>query len=86
MKNNFKNMTQKRTTKQETPEQKAQREMTESIAKNLNALAESVKNLVHGPLKRKTILILLAHSTGLPQRDIDAVLVALTTLPKDFLN
>ncbi len=70
----------------ETPEQKIQREMTETIAKNLNHLANAVKDLVNGPLKKKTILILLAHSTGLPQRDIDAVLAALTTLPKDFLN
>lgn len=70
----------------ETPEQKQQREMVESIAKNLNNLANSVKNLVNGPLKKKTILILLAHSTGLSQRDIDSVLSALVTLPRDFLN
>lgn len=72
--------------KVETPEQKQKREMVEAIAKNLNALADSVKNLVNGPLKKKTILILLAHTTGLPQRDIDSVLSALQTLPKDFLN
>ena len=72
--------------KTETPEQKQKREMTETIAKNLEALAGSVKALINGPLKKKTILILLAHSTGIPQRDIDAVLEALQTMPKDFLN
>ncbi len=70
----------------ETPEQKQAREMTQTIAKNLSNLADSVKALVNGPLKKKTILILLAHSTGLSQRDIDSVLSALQTLPKDFLN
>lgn len=70
----------------ETLEQKQQREMTEAIAKNLNNLAGSVKALVNGPLKKKTILILLAHTTGLSQRDVDNVLGALQTLPKDFLN
>ncbi len=70
----------------ETPEEKQKREMTETIAKNLNSLADAVKGLMNGPLKKKTILILLAHSTGLPQRDIDSVLTALQTLPKDFLN
>lgn len=70
----------------ETPEQKQKREMTETIAKNLTELAGSVKALVNGPLKKSTILILLAHTTKLPQRDIQAVLEALQTLPKDFLN
>lgn len=70
----------------ETIEQKQNREMNEAIAKNLNNLANSVKALVNGPLKKKTILILLAHTTGLAQRDIDSVLSALQTLPKDFLN
>ncbi len=70
----------------ETPEQKQQRAMTETIAKNLSNLADSVKALVNGPLKKKTLLILLAHTTGLSQRDIDSVLGALQTLPKDFLN
>ncbi len=70
----------------ETPEQKQQREMTQTIAKNLSSLADSVKALVNGPLKKKTLLILLAHSTSLSQRDVDSVLSALQTLPKDFLN
>lgn len=70
----------------ETPEQKQKREMTETIAKNLTELASSVKALIAGPLKKKTLLILLAHTTGLPQRDIDKVLEAVQTLPKDFLN
>lgn len=70
----------------ETPEQKQQRVMTETIAKNLSSLADNVKALVNGPLKKKTLLILLAHTTGLSQRDIDSVLSALQTLPKDFLN
>ena len=76
----------KKQDQQETAEQRQKREMTETIAKNLNALADSVKALVNGPLKKKTILILLAHSTGLAQRDIDTVLSYLQTLPKDFLN
>ncbi len=70
----------------ETPEQKQQREMTESIARNLEALAKNVSALINGPLKKKTILILLAHSTGLPQEEISTEFSQLQALPKDFLN
>lgn len=70
----------------ETPEHKAQREIAENIAKNLEYLARNVSALINGPLKKKTLLILLAHSSGLSQRDVESVLNALQTLPKDFLN
>ena len=74
------------TKKIETPEEKKNRETTESIAKNLMSLVESIQALLKGPLKRKTLLVLLAHSSGMNQRDVDKVLQSVESLAKDWLN
>lgn len=70
----------------ESEEQKRNRIAVESIAANIAALAESVNALLNGPLKRKALLILLANSSGLNQGSVDAVLMALADMRKDWLK
>lgn len=70
----------------ETPEQKQYRETVEKIANNIAALAKAVDALLHGPLKRKALLVLLANSSGQTQGAVDAVLKALSDMQKDWLN
>jgi hypothetical protein len=70
----------------ETDEQKRNRETVESIANNLAQLSDAVASLLHGPLKRRALFVLLAHSSGSSQRQVEAVLVALEGLKKDWLQ
>ena len=70
----------------ETEEAKRARETTESIARNIQALAKSVNAVIGGPLKRRTLLVLLANSAGMTQSAVDAVLTALADLEKDWLK
>lgn len=70
----------------ETPEQKQYREMVERIAGNIESLAKAVSSLLNGPLKRKALVILLAHSAGQTQNSVDAVLKALENMKGDWLN
>jgi hypothetical protein len=73
----------------ETDLQKRDREnqeLVEGIAQNISALASAADALLNGKLKRKAIVILLAHSCNLPQRQVDAVLTALMDLRKDWIN
>ncbi len=72
--------------KNETMEQKENRELVEKIALNISALAKSVKSLINGPLNRKALVILLASSSGLYQNQVEAVLSALENLEKDWLK
>lgn len=73
-------------TKTETAEQKANREMVEKIAGNIQSLADSVRSLLNGPLNRRALVILLAASARLPQVQVESVLKALESLDKDWLN
>lgn len=70
----------------ETPEQKRNRETTESIASNIGKLADTVSALLKGPLNRKALLLLLANSSGMSKGQVDTVLVAVENLGKDFLK
>ena len=70
----------------ETEEQKAQREIVEGIASNIESLAKTVKSLLGGRLKTETIVILLANSTKLPKYQIEAVLDALINMDRDHLK
>lgn len=70
----------------ETDEAKRNRETVESIAKNIASLARSVQALINGPLKRQTLVILLANSTGLSQGAVSRVLECLVDFEKDWLN
>lgn len=71
---------------EETEEQKRNREVVESIAKNLSSLSRAVASLINGPLKKKALVVLLASSSILPQNKVEAVLKALEDLEKDWLN
>ena len=70
----------------ETPEQKQYRETVERIAGNIASLANAVSSLLNGPLKRKALVILLAHSSGQTQAATDAILKALEDMKSDWLN
>lgn len=70
----------------ETEEQKRNREAIEAIAKNIGSLATAVRALLTGPVKRKTLIVLLAASSGQSQRTIDSVLTAISEMDKDWLK
>ena len=70
----------------ETPEQKEYREMVERIAGNIESLAKAVSSLLNGPLKRKALIILLAHSSGQTQNAVENILKALEDMKSDWLN
>lgn len=70
----------------ETPEQKAYRELVESIAGNIAQLAKGVAALLNGPLKKRALVLLLASSSGCSQRQVEDVLKALENLEADWLN
>ena len=70
----------------ETEEQKLHREIIEKIAGNISSLAKSVSSLLNGPLNRKALIILLAHSSSNTQRAVEEILKALENLEKDWLN
>lgn len=70
----------------ESPEARANRELVESIAKNISTLARAVASLINGPLKRKALVVLLSASSQLPQNKVEQVLKALEDLEKDWLN
>lgn len=78
--------TRKQKTIQETPEQKAYREVVEKIAGNIGALAKAVTALLNGPLKKRAIIKLLASSSGNSERVVEDVLKALETMEADWLN
>ncbi len=70
----------------ETPEEKAARETVEKIASNIAKLAKSVAALIDGPLKRKALVVLLVNSSGQSKGSVEAVIGALETIEKDWLN
>lgn len=72
--------------KKETVEEKQYREMVESMAANIARLSREISALLSGRVKRKTLLVLLAHSCKLSQADVDAVLTAVENLERDYLN
>lgn len=72
--------------KVETPEEKQYRETIEKIAGNIESLAKAVSLFLNGPLKRKALVILLAHSSGQTQNAIDNILKALENMKSDWLN
>lgn len=60
--------------------------MVEGIATNISRLSREVKALLSGRVKEKTIVILLAHATQLPQSTVKQVLEAVTNLENDYLT
>lgn len=74
------------TTKSETPEERKNRETVESIANNIGNLCDAVGSLLKGPLKKRALVVLLAHSSELPMNKVEAILKALENLKADWLN
>lgn len=68
----------------ETPEAKKERELVETIAQEICKLSRQVTALLTGRLNRDAVIILLAHSTGLPQRTIMHVLSAIEGMEKKY--
>lgn len=72
--------------KHETPEEKKAREMVEEIASNIAKLSRQVSALLGGRLNRNTVIVLLANTTGFPQRTIMEVLTAIEGMEAKHLN
>lgn len=70
----------------ETPEEKQYRETVEQIAGNIATLARAVSSLLNGPLKKRALIVLLAHSSQQTHRAVEAVLKALDEMGNDWLN
>lgn len=70
----------------ETEEARRNREVIESIARNISDLSKSVSSVLNGPLKKRTLVVLLANSSGLSQTIVDRMLTALNDLEKDWLK
>lgn len=69
-----------------TDEQRRNQELIEAIARNIASLARAVDALLHGPLKKRALVILLSNSSGQSMAVVEKVLVALQDLEKDWLN
>lgn len=70
----------------ETEEEKKAKQMVEDIAINLTQLSRQVSVLLTGRLKKKSLLVLLAHSSRMSQTQVEAVLDAVANLEKDHLK
>lgn len=72
--------------KTETEEEKKARETVETIATTIAQLSRQVKALLGGRLNRDSIVVLLAHTTQLPQRTIMSVLSAIENMESKHLK
>lgn len=72
--------------KVESPEEKKNREMVETIANNIANLSDAVVALLGGPLKKAAICKLLAASSGNSERVVSEVLRSLETMKSDWLK
>jgi hypothetical protein len=70
----------------ESDEQRKYRETVETIATNIAMLSEAVSSVLRGPLKRRTLIVLLANSSGLKQHVVESVLAAVESMQADWLN
>lgn len=70
----------------ENEEEKKVQEVVESIATNIAQLSRSVSALLGGRLKKKSLLVLLAHQSGQPQWIVEKVLDALADMEKVHLK
>ena len=56
------------------------------MADAIERIDTAMKQVLSSRLKYKTLLVLLAHSSGLTQGNVEKVLDALDTLRKDYLK
>lgn len=71
---------------QETPEQKAARELVEGIAQNIERLANVVNTIINGRLKKHVLVMILARTAKVSQDNVEAVLNAIASMDKDNLK
>lgn len=58
----------------------------ELIAEGITRISESMSQLLAAGLRKKTICVLVHSKTGIPQRDIAAVIESLNELALDWLE
>lgn len=58
----------------------------DTLRADLRSLQLAVKELTDSGMKEKTVLILLKHHTGLPQRTIKAVLDGIESLEAEYFG
>lgn len=56
----------------------------EVLAQSIVKISEAATALRKSGLNRKAVIVLVAHSSGVPQREIKAVLDSLETLKQDY--
>lgn len=61
-------------------------QVVEEIALTIAKLSRQVNAILDGRLKRKSLIILLAHSAQLPQSTVNQVLTAIENLETNHLN
>ena len=61
-------------------------EKVEELRKQLTLLNEAVKDINDSGMKEKTVLVLLAHYTKLPQKTIIIVLNAIENLEEEYFG
>ena len=61
-------------------------EPTELIAKSIIQLSDAIEKFQKGPLKERTILVLLNDMTNVPMGTIQKILKAIPSLKKDYLK
>lgn len=69
-----------------TDVEKKQQETVDNIADAITRLSDSVYPLLNGKVKRKTLVVLLAWTSGVPQYQIEKVLEAMENMQKDHLK
>ena len=57
----------------------------EVIAQSIVKIADGWQRMNTAGLSMKAILLLLSHSSGVPQRDVKAVLYAMNSLKQEYL-
>lgn len=71
---------------EQTDDEKKYQAMVEEIACNIAKLSRQVATILDGRMKKKSIVLLLAHSTNLPQRTVSDVLDAIVDFEKTHLK
>lgn len=67
-------------------EEKKQKETVQNIAKAISNLSGAVKALLNGPIKTKSLIVLLSWSSGVPQYQVQKILEELGNMDKVHLK
>lgn len=58
----------------------------EILAKHITEIAKATRKLMGGPLKERTIVLLISKASGVSQRDVKKVLAASENLAHTYLK